>query len=500
MLEKDSIILLSKVLSSPDGKAVNKECIDVIIKKNIPVLCYKKGEDKKRLMPFKTLYDNNHNFWTQSGSWEYYLTGEDLRILEEKAVIKPGAWEDWVKPLSQQVQADVVEELTELEPENELEELQIEHGYGSEYKAFAEMTTTEKIQCLDNNKTRLNNLLAQKNKDIEVVTEALVDTAKDAALINHAALEDALRLADDEAKRLTQDLVDSTHEMVKTSASLAAENIFNNELVNTLVEKSNGTIVQHMTRVYLNGIAFLSYYNNLVSTSSAIQKLRISFATKYRAFYQALLPHVDPEDLNLERVFYGGMRAIPPELYFKWAVGFLVHDIGKASAVEYHEGEAEYDRHIVIDHVKQGFKSIMNKTNYPMEASLITGYHHEYYGNSAGYGYFRAYLHEYKKQNPAAKLDYCITYDLAPILDYHVLAYFPAKVLEIIDVYDSVTDPHRIYRKAMTPEEALEMMREEFIVKHHKLDAILFFFFFMFIREQEKQKGAKKAPASAHKA
>jgi hypothetical protein len=84
----------------------------------------------------------------------------------------------------------------------------------------------------------------------------------------------------------------------------------------------------------------------------------------------------------------------------------------------------------------------MTKTNYPMEASLITGYHHEYYGDPAGYGYFRAYLQQYKKSNPAAKLDYCITYELEPMLDYHALAYFPAKVLEIIDVYDSLTDPH----------------------------------------------------------
>jgi HD-GYP domain-containing protein (c-di-GMP phosphodiesterase class II) len=73
-------------------------------------------------------------------------------------------------------------------------------------------------------------------------------------------------------------------------------------------------------------------------------------------------------------------------------------------------------------------------------------------------------------------------------LDYQALAYFPAKVLEIIDVYDSVTDPHRVYRKAMLPEEALAMMRSEFIEKHRKIDLIIFDIFCAFIREQEKQK------------
>jgi HD-GYP domain-containing protein (c-di-GMP phosphodiesterase class II) len=180
------------------------------------------------------------------------------------------------------------------------------------------------------------------------------------------------------------------------------------------------------------------------------------------------------------------MRAITPDLFNNWAVGFLIHDIGKAAAVEYHEGEADYNRNIVIDHVKLGYTSVMNKTNYPREAGLITGYHHEYYGDSAGYGYFRAYLNQYKKNNPNAKQDFCIAYELEPILDFKAKAYFPAKILEIIDIYDSVTDPNRKYRKAMTPEEALAMMREEFVKKHRKIDAVLFDIFTDFVRGKKE--------------
>jgi hypothetical protein len=240
-----------------------------------------------------------------------------------------------------------------------------------------------------------------------------------------------------------------------------------------------------MTRVFIKGLSFLHYYNNLVSKSSFIQKLRISFPSMYGKFYQKLLPHMNIDDISLERVFFGGMRAIPYDLYNKWAVGFFLHDIGKADAVEYHEGEASYDRAIVIDHVKKGYRSIMSKTNYPKEVGLITGYHHEYYGDPAGYGYFRLYLDQHKKVNPNAKQDYCITYDMAPLFDYQALAYFPAKILEIADVYDGVTDPHRIYRKAAMPADALAMMREEFVEKHHKLDAILFDIFSLYVHEKE---------------
>jgi len=488
MFDIEKVIPISMIIELSDG-GVNKIYVDIIIEEEIPILCVNTKTNKERRMPFKVLYDNNNNFWQQGSGWEYYIEDDGYEKLKEKAEIKTGIWEI-KKPTTTEKKEKKVEAAKDESDIEELEELEAEAdvGFGREYKQFAEMTTEEKVNYLNKNKQKLNSLLSQKTSDKDIVTEILVDTAKDAALINHAAIEDALHLADDEAKKMTQELVDSTNEMVKSSAQLISEDIFSNDLMNTLVEKSNGTIVQHMTRVYLNGIAFLSYYNNLVSTSSAIQKLRVNFAAKYRAFYHTLLPHINIDDIILERVFYGGMRAIPPDHYFKWAVGFLIHDIGKASAVEYHEGESSYNRNIVIDHVKQGYKSIMTKTNYPMEASLITGYHHEYYGDADGYGYFRAYLQQYKKANPDAKQDYCITYELQPILDYQVLAYFPAKVLEIIDVYDSVTDPHRVYRKAMTPKEALIMMREEFIEKHHKIDAILFDIFDTFIREKEKIK------------
>ena len=477
MPDKQPVTPLSKVLSLTDKAGINKTYIDIIIEEDIPIVCINKSTKKRRLMPFKVLYGNTENFWRQSGSWDYFLEEESVEKLREKTKDKPGVWEyERLKAGSE-----------DAEEPGELEE--IEEGFGKDYKTFSSMTIVEKVDFLNKNNEKLNDIISQKPKQVAAATEVLVDAAKDAALINQTALEEAMRLGDDEAKKLTQDLVDSTHEIVKSTANLIKEDLFNNDLMNTLVEKSNGTIVQHMTRVYLNGISFLAYYNKLVSRSSAIQKLRISFSAKYRNFYHTLLPHIDIDDIILERVFFGGMRAIQPDLFHKWAVGFLIHDIGKAAAVEYHEGEASYNRNIVIDHVKQGYKSIMAKTNYPVEASLITGYHHEYYGDPDGYGYFRAYLQQYKKQNPDAKQDYVVTFELEPIMDYKALAYFPAKVLEIIDVYDSLTDPHRAYRKPLTPEEALAMMRQEFIEKKLKIDPILFDIFDAYTREKYVKKG-----------
>jgi len=489
MAEKDDSIPLSEVLFLDDGKGVNKKYVDIILEEEIPILCVKQETKKSRLMPFKTLHDNNVNFWqVHNETWEYYLTSDDYNKLKEKALIKTAAWNtDIQKPAEKPIEKPVEKQDEVLEELDEASADEIEIGFGDEYKAYKGMSAKEQVEQLNKEKDKLDKIIAQKDKPDKIVAEVLVDTTKSAAFINHAALENAIYHADNEAKKLTQGLVDSTCEMIKSSAQLISENIFNNELVNTMVEKSNGTVIQHMTRVYLNGIAFLSYYNKLVSTSSTIQKLRVNFAAKYGQFYNHLLPHINPEDFKLEQVFYGGMRAIEPELFLKWAVGFLIHDIGKAAAVEYHEGVASYNRNIVIDHVKQGYNYVNTKTNYPKEASLIIGYHHEYYGDPEGYGFFRAYFARYKKDNPIAKQEFCIGYELEPVLDFQVLAYFPAKVLEIIDVFDSLTDPHRAYRHPMSYKDAIKMMRDEFIHKHHKLDMVLFDIFVAFIKEKEKE-------------
>jgi hypothetical protein len=307
-------------------------------------------------------------------------------------------------------------------------------------------------------------------------------------------LKEIINFADEQAKAYSRDVVLYTSEIVKSSTLLLSRNILSDELMKTITEKSKGIVFQHITRVYLNGVAFLAYFNNKISSSSAIIKIRTSFNLKYRKFYQALLPHIDSYDLTIDHVFMEGLKIIPPDLFSKWSIGFLVHDLGKASDIEYHEGEAAYDRAKVVDHVKAGYRSIIRKTNYPREAALIAGYHHEYYGDPDGYGPFRDDLQVYKSRitNMNQNQKYCITRDLESILTFRALAYFPAKVLEIIDVYESLTDPRRVYRASMSSEEALNTMYKEFIIKRRKIDPILFDIFTGFIREKESVAANKK--------
>ena len=478
MVKKGTVVLVKEAVAGGPNH------IEACLQEDVSVTCVNRETGNNKYIRFKVLFENNSQFWLQNEVWEYFLTKEDYARIQAAASgqkdAEPGFGKNY-PDIASMSDAERAQHIND--DKNRLDDLI--HIFGYDYETIYAMPEPERAQHIKKDTERLEELIAIKPRKESLITEALVETSQDVMMHNHASLMNAMNLSNEDAKLQTQELVDSTREFVKSSTQLLSENIFNDELMKTLVSKSNGTIIQHMSRVYLNGLAFLSYYNKLVSTTSIISKLRISLDKRQRDFYHTLLPDILPDHITLEKIFLGGMRAVNENDFHNWATGFLIHDIGKAAAVEYHEGEEAYDRDIVVEHVKLGYTSVMNKTNYPREAGLITGYHHEYYGDPGGYGYFRSYLDDYKKANPRAKQSAAIAFDLEAILDYDALAFFPAKVLEIIDVFDSVTDPNRKYRKAMTSEEALAMMHEEFIVKHPKIDLIIYDIFAKFVREKE---------------
>jgi len=459
--EKKPVVLLRKLLDT------DSMYIDACRSEQVNVICINNANRKQKTIPFMVMYNNNKEFWLKNEVYEYFLSHDDSLKAEERVA---------------KMKAPIILSITGEEEQAAIkakEEAKID-GYGREYASIAAMPETERVLRVRENKKRLDEMITQKQKDRQVIADVMVESTQDAVLCNHATLMNIMSLSNDDAKKQSKELITSTCDLVKSSTQLILDNVFNDELKKALETKSNGTILQHMTRVYMNGLAFLSYYNKLVLTSSIINKLRISFVKKYLPFYHALLPYV--ENLTLEKVFFGGMRAIPENDFHDWVVGFLVHDIGKAAAVEYHESAAAYNRDIVVEHVFVGYNAILNKTNYPRGAGMIAGWHHEYYGDPSGYGPFRALLEKYRAANPDMPQAYCIAYDIQPVLNCEALAFFPVKILEIVDVYDALTDPNRRYRKALTSGEALALMEEEFIHKNQKLDIILFDLFAKFIQ------------------
>ena len=306
MLENESGIPLSKALSLPDGN-VNEVYLDIMLEEDLPVLYINRNKHIHKLEPFKPLHDADPSFWRKIGAGEYFLTGYGLTRLKELAIAKTGSWNV----------AAAEEEIIEQE----------ETDFGTEYNAIAQMSVEEKVERLNRGKVLLNELLIKKSKDQAAIAAALAGTTTDAAMINHAVLEEIINFADEQAKAYSRDVVIYTNEIVKSSARFLSENISKDELMKTITEKSKGIVFQHIARVYLNGVTFLAYFNNLISSSSAVIKIRTSFNLKYRKFYQALLPHLDDYNLTMDHVFLEGLNIIPPDLFSKWSIGFLVHDL-----------------------------------------------------------------------------------------------------------------------------------------------------------------------------
>ncbi|MFW5694679.1 MAG: HD-GYP domain-containing protein [Alkalispirochaeta sp.] len=465
------------------------------------VVCRNRSTGRVKRMQIRALYENNRRFWEHQDRWEYFLDQsvvreitERVRHMQEAAQQRAAAPQDGSQhsgepqePAAPSSPAEQHEQLDELKPVSDQEHASHEpNNFGDTYRKYKSIEKDERVGLLQRTTARLNALAQQEVVEREEIAEALVEATQDATMANRATLLEAVKLGNDQAKEYTHQMVVETHKMVKSTMRLVDSDVYDDELVRAVVEKSNGTVVQHMTRVFLSGLEFLLFYNRQVITKGIANRIRVQFAKQYKEFYRALLPHLHEDYITLEHVFLGGMKALSEVEINKFATGFLVHDVGKAEDIEYHEGDAGYDRSTVERHVKIGYRAVMEKTKYPHEAALITGYHHEYYGHPAGYGYFREFLQAYKDANPAATQDYIMAYTMEPLIDYQVLAYFPAKMLEIVDVFDSLTDPNRRYRSPLSADEALTLIKEQFIQQNHKIDPILFDLFLEFCESRGK--------------
>lgn len=78
-----------------------------------------------------------------------------------------------------------------------------------------------------------------------------------------------------------------------------------------------------------------------------------------------------------------------------------------------------------------------------------------------------------------------MSFTMEPMIKFNALAYFPAKVMEIVDVFDALTDPNRKYRKPLSSDEALDFMQRQFIDEELKLDPILFDLFRTFTKGKQ---------------
>lgn len=305
----------------------------------------------------------------------------------------------------------------------------------------------------------------------------LIEAVSDAFVLNKASFEENYEensnISSDHIKAMAR----NTTTLVQSIMGIFKNNSAANNFINMLGEKSTGSTIDHMNSVFLIYLPLCYFYNSYF-TKGKIAKIRFEYKTKYYKYYAKLLPENPPE--SLEDVFNGGMREIPIDKLLQFSIGALLHDIGKIDNIDYFEGEGRYDKKIIMKHAPISYNMIVKTREFDSEVALLAALHHEYYNDSAGYGISKILFPENTRKYKIPQ--YCMTYDISEIKNGRALAYVPIKLLEIVDVFDALTDKSRKYReKEFTIDEALELMKTDFIDKSLKIDPILFTIFLDYI-------------------
>jgi len=305
----------------------------------------------------------------------------------------------------------------------------------------------------------------------------LIDAISGAFVISKTSIEESFIDDSADSHEHLKKVAQKTKVMVQTFIEILSKNEAANNFINLLGEKSTGSTVDHMNGVFLTFISFCFYYNSYFAKGK-IARLRPEFKSKFIALYERILPDNPPE--SLEDVFKGGMRGFTSEEMLQFGLGALLHDIGKVDNIDYFEGSEKFDRKIIMKHAPISYNMIVKSREFEPEVALLSALHHEYYNDKAGYGISKILFSD--KNRKFRSPSYALSYDIGDVKKGAALAYVPAKILEIIDVFDALTDKKRKYRdREFTVDEALIIMKEDFIEKNVKLDPLLFSIFLDFV-------------------
>lgn len=360
---------------------------------------------------------------------------------------------------------------------------------------------TEQIAKADND-VRIE-MLAERTEQISEiaakgdVTERdageVLSASTDAQLISKTSLIESmsqlgLNEKNDEAvRREMRGIAKLTRSLVNSITQVVGQNEEMRQVFLRFKPYAEGNTIYHTDRVFINFIQFLFYYNECMN-KGLVTKLRLRFQNYYKPYYERLLTNRE-EVRSLEHVFERGMSRIDGRDFLTLAVGALLHDIGKIENLDYFEGEESRDYARIKRHVYNGYNLIVRTATYPKEVALMAALHHEYYGHSSGYGVLHdAFEVRSEFEDMSQKRQYAVSYHCESVENFHAIGYFPVKALEVLDIFDALTDPARRYRsRAYSPYEALEIIKRDFVEREQKIDPILFDLFVDFLAHAENE-------------
>ena len=144
MVSKDSVTLLRKAIEE------EPKIVEICLQDNISVICINKDTKKIRHMPFSAMYGNHTSFWAKNDNWDYFLVNDDLKKIKEKI------------PKETPKDFNIIINDSDNSADEADEAKKADLGYGDGYKSIAAMTDVERINQIQEDKARLDNLLVMR--------------------------------------------------------------------------------------------------------------------------------------------------------------------------------------------------------------------------------------------------------------------------------------------------------------------------------------------------
>lgn len=242
----------------------------------------------------------------------------------------------------------------------------------------------------------------------------------------------------------------------------------------------DANILSHNNRVCIMMIYFLHYYNNLFIKGFS-NKLRLDYRGEYLDTYKKIISNLRIRSYaeKLENIFKLGIRSFSSIEIANFAIGALYHDIALFDMIDF----IPFDD-VVQEGSRKGshttrayyFTKYIFKQKY--DIVITSALHHEYYG----YGFTPAkkFIISEDIETYKQKIKYLLSFEYDDIINCEVYSYFPSKILEIIDIYDTLS---YMNDEKLSPKDVVNYMKTELLEHQIKIDPIIFNLFVQFLAE-----------------
>lgn len=237
-------------------------------------------------------------------------------------------------------------------------------------------------------------------------------------------------------------------------------------------------ILSHSNRVCILMIEFLHYYNNIFNKGLS-NKLRHEYKNTYLDKYKIIMNKYNliKGIEKLENVYKLGIRKFTGSEIVNFAIGAFYHDTSLLNMVDFiPTDEFIKDGDFRDFHTAKAYYFLKYVLNQKDESSLLIGLHHECYGY--GSGILKNFIDK-KSNDPKHKIDFLMSFEADDIINAECYAYFPAKILEVIDIYDTLMFIDGSRNKKSN--EILSYMKNMFLDDKIAVDPIAFDLFIQFL-------------------